>query len=423
MITVNKGENMRYLIILFLFIGAYAQDDETLVKQALANGLRPVPKSLEALVKVLEVNEKMLSSEKIRLGKKLFFEKELSLNKDISCASCHSFKKGGADAQPTAIGHKNRANPFHLNTPTVLNTMFSKNYFWNGRSQTLQEQAKGPLQAPFEMSITPDLAQKRVTAREDYCEMFEEVYGKDSITFDHIADAISAYEQTLVTHGRFDEFLLGDFNALTKEEKIGLNLFITKGCVGCHNGPALGGQAIRKFPLVYHEIWSMLQSNEVKALQKKYDGVFSMLEKRAFTNVLQKLDFLKSKLNKRDIQLLQEGFFNTSDHTTIVTGSCKECHVDDSTKIKERLKSTIAFPFENIGGFLGKDSVGLFRVPLLRNITQTAPYFHNGKIEKIEDAITLMAKHQSRSVLTDNEVKNLVAFLKAVDGEFVKYEY
>lgn len=413
---------MRYIVVIFLMIGLYANDDVELVKQALRNGLKPIPNNFEALLKVLGEEKDDLSKEKIILGKKLFFEKELSLGRDISCASCHGFDRGGADSMPTAIGHKNRANPFHLNSPTVFNTAFSKKFFWNGRSESLQDQAKGPMQAPFEMSITPELAEQRISDKLEYQKIFEKVYGKESISFENIADAISAYEKTIVTRGRFDEFLLGNFEVLSKSEKAGLDLFISKGCVGCHNGYALGGQVMRKFPLVYHNIWSLIKPIEVKALSDKYNTIFKKLETKNFSNDIKKLSFLRENLTDKEIELIKDGFFS-SNIKAVVSTSCKECHINGSNKIDDKLIAKIAFPFENKGGFLGEDSSKSFRVPLLRNIVRTAPYFHNGSVEKLEDAIKLMGRHQSRAELKDDEVKNIVAFLKAVDGEIVEYEY
>ena len=413
---------MRYLLLILLVIGLYASDDLKLLKLALNNGLKPVPNNYEALLKILDTDSKELSIEKIKLGKKLFFEKELSLAKDISCASCHSFDKGGADGISTAIGHKNMVNPFHLNTPTVFNTAFSQNLFWNGRSKNLQDQAKGPMQAPFEMSITPKQAEQRIKAKIEYVKEFENIYGKDSVSFENIANAISAYEKTIVTRGRYDEFLLGEFDALTNEEKAGLNLFITKSCVGCHNGMALGGQTLRKFPLTHHAIWSKAKPAKVKALQKRYLAVIDTLEYKVSED---KQKYLISKFGQYDFKLIKDGYFHQIKEDkrvdTVTSISCKQCHQNDIYKIKDGEFPKIAYPFENKGGFVGNKE-NFYRVPLLRNIVRTKPYFHNGSVEKLEDAIKIMGTHQSRVELSDDEIEKIVTFLKAVDGEIVEYD-
>jgi len=411
------------VFVLVLVFNLLANDDLKLIKLSYKNGLKPVPSNFETLLRVLNTNSKELSKEKIILGKKLFFEKDLSLAKDISCATCHSFDKGGADAIPTAIGHKDRANPFHLNTPTVLNTAFSKNLFWNGSSTTLQDQAKGPLQAPFEMSITPKLAQKRIAEKKEYKQMFIDAYGNDEITFEKITDAIASYEKTIITRGRYDEFLLGKTDALSKKEKEGLELFITKSCVGCHNGIALGGQTLRKFPLTYHNIWSMIEPQEVKTLQKKYTKFLEKLNKLDFKDDMTRLNYLKSTIDTKDIKLLKEGFFSQVDNSlkVITTDGCTKCHENNSNLVKKDVLAKVAFPFKNKGGFLGAKPNKYFRVPLLRNIVQTKPYFHNGSIDKLEDAIKIMGEHQSRARLKDEEIEKIVAFLEAVDGKLIDY--
>ncbi|MCW8837154.1 MAG: hypothetical protein OQK11_00495, partial [Thiovulaceae bacterium] len=341
---------MKYILFIFLAISLFSNDDLKLVELAYKNGLKPVPQSFESF-----------SKDKILLGKKLFFEKELSLEKDISCATCHNFNLGGADAKPTAIGHKNQKNPFHLNTPTVLNTAFSKKFFWDGRSETLENQAKGPLQAPFEMAITPPLAEKRISQNKAYKQLFKAAFGSDEVTFDKIAQAISAYEKILITRGRYDDFLLGYFDKLTQNEKKGLELFITKGCVGCHNGIALGGQVLRKFPLSYHTVWSMKKPKEIKELIERYN------------NSLSDLGGFQS-LKESDVKVLKDGFFSQIDEKKVLnvrtSSACDECHKNNSNNI---------FPFENKGGFKGSQKPkGYFRVPLLRNVVDTGPYFHNG---------------------------------------------
>lgn len=413
---------MKYFLHILFVVSLFSNDDLKLIQLAYNSGLKPVPIDFESILDELNTNSKNLSKEKITLGKKLFFDKNLSLNKDISCASCHSFNKGGADGLPTAIGHKNQENPFHLNTPTVLNTAFSKKLFWDGHSNSLQEQAKGPLQAKFEMSITPLLAEKRIMQNEEYETMFIQSYESIEITFEKIVNAISAYEKTLVTRGRYDDFLLGYFNMLDQEEKLGLELFIKKGCVGCHNGIGLGGQVLRKFPLSYHSIWSMQKPIYIKLLEKKYKKFLKNLDNVKLENDGIRLSYLKSEIGEKDMYLLKKGFFNQIDEKKVLsvmtTSACAQCHKEGSNEIKKNLLNTIAFPFKNKGGFLGVKRY--FRVPLLRNIVQTKPYFHNGSINKLEDAIKIMGKHQSRVELSDYDIGIIIKFLESVNGEILK---
>ncbi|XPV69645.1 MAG: cytochrome-c peroxidase [Halarcobacter sp.] len=418
---------MKLFFIVLITLNIFANDKLELIDLAYKSGLEPVPKNFETLLIKLKTDSNTLTKEKIVLGKKLFFEKELSLNKDISCASCHSFKKGGADGISTAIGHKKRVNPFHLNTPTVLNTAFSKNYFWNGRSKALEDQAKGPLQAPFEMSITPKLAEERIQNNKEYRKLFKKIYNEDDITFENIVNAIASYEKILITKGRFDDFLLGDFNALNKKEKEGLKLFISKSCVGCHNGMGLGGQVLRKFPLSFHKVWSLSNPTEIKYLEKKYLDQMNILKNMKSFNNTKRIEYLNSQLSKKEMNLLKEGFFSQINKEkridVIANQSCTLCHIKDSYEVKSTIEENVAFPFENIGGFLGsKKPKKYFRVPLLRNVVETKPYFHNGSVEKLEDAIRIMGTHQSRNDLSDEQIEKIKAFLESVNGEIVNYK-
>ncbi|RXJ56470.1 cytochrome-c peroxidase [Candidatus Marinarcus aquaticus] len=417
---------MKCILIILMSICLFATEDFELITKAYKNGLRPVPSDLESLLLELKLEYKNVSKEKVVLGKKLFFEKELSKNRDISCASCHNFKKGGADGIPTAIGHKGLKNPFHLNTPTVLNTAFSKKLFWNGETDTLKEQAKGPLQAPFEMAITPELAEKRIKEKTPYKELFKYAFGSDKISFEKIVEAIAVYEKTLVTKGRYDKFLTGNENALSSNEKEGLNLFITKGCVGCHNGIGLGGQEIRKFPLTYHHIWSLTTPQRIAQIKRNYFTVLSMLKNKNFNTNEQKIDYIKYSMGFEDFKLMDKGFFHRivdNQRLKVMTSTaCNSCHVNNQTEVKKSIITKIPFPFENKGDFLGsKSKEKYFRVPLLRNIVQTKPYFHNGSVNKLQDAINLMGVHQTRNQLTPKEIDDLVAFFKSVDGEIVEY--
>lgn len=80
------------------------------------------------------------------------------------------------------------------------------------------------------------------------------------------------------------------------------------------------------------------------------------------------------------------------------------------------------FPFENRGGFLGKDGKNVFRVPILRNITKTAPYFHNGMVTDLKEAIRIMSKYQVGDEFTPVQIHDMVAFFKTLEGELVSYD-
>jgi len=415
---------MKYLMMLLLAVHLIAGDDESLLLLAYESGLKPVPERFTGLQYLLNEPPEAFSAAKVALGKTLFFDKNLSLDREISCATCHGFDKGGADGRPTAVGHLGRENPLHLNTPTVFNTVFSKKLFWDGRSDTLQDQAMGPLQASFEMAMTPQRVVKRVCENSAYAVRFRDAYGGRAVTFESVVDAIAAYEKTLQTRGRYDDFLLGYTDALNAEEKEGLRLFMTKGCVGCHNGVGLGGQVLRKFPLSYHRVWSMGPPKQIDTLKKRYTLIIEALRQKAFENDGERLQYLKTQLGKRDFVLLEKGFFDRIDEKerakVMASSGCSECHIEGTRGINKALARQIAFPFDNRGGFTGAPN-HYFRVPLLRNVVRTPPYFHNGSVERLEEAIKVMGIHQVRANLTDDEVGKMIDFLKAVDGPPVRY--
>ncbi|OQX58653.1 MAG: hypothetical protein B5M52_05045 [Helicobacteraceae bacterium 4484_230] len=356
---------MRILLFLIsVMLTAAAVAPDKLRELALSKGLKPIPSDYETLKSLVDDPDNPMSVEKIRLGKKLFFDKNLSRSRKIACAKCHDIDLGGEDGLPTAIGHNRLPNPSHLNSPTVLNTAFSKHLFWDGRSPTLRDQAKGPTQAPFEMASTPELIEERVKENPDYQPLFKSVFHEEgAITFDNITKAIAAYEKTLVTRSAFDDFLEGDDNALSPEAKKGLELFIDLGCKGCHFGHAIGGQKIQKFPL------------------RDYNSIIDL--------------------------------------TTVYDDKTKKRHM---VNFAFNFRPYHPYPFENRGGFMGKDGARKFRVPILRNITQTAPYFHNGVVKELSEAIFLMGRYQIGVDLNERQIDEIEAFFKAVEGTIVDFD-
>ena len=335
-------------------------DANDLRKEALQRGLAPVPASWRDALPLVANPDNPLTSEKIALGERLFFDPVLSKDRTINCATCHILEEGGDDNRPTAIGFHDLPNPKHLNSPTVLNAALAKRQFWDGRSPDVEDQAKGPIQAPFEMAMTPEEVVRRIRADRSYVDAFGRVFPQEGITFDTVTKAIGAYERTLLTRGAFDRFLEGDDDAISQRAKEGLNLFIRLGCKGCHTGVAVGGQSLQRFPL------------------RPYNGL------------------LAPESRFVDGERYFAGF-------------------------RWQKPKDTPYPFDDIGGFHGRNGQFLFRVPILRNITRTAPYFHNGAVDKIEEAVRIMARHQLGLTLTREQIESIVAFLKTLEGDVVEY--
>lgn len=194
---------------------------------------------------------------KVVLGQRLFNEKKLSGDGTLSCASCHDlYRHAGADARSTALGIDRQTGP--RNTPTVWNAAFMSRLFWDGRAATLEEQAMGPILNPIEMGLsTPAEAERRLRLDASYRKDFARAFGdRQPISFERIAQAIAAYERTLITpDAPYDRFVRGDATALNPSQLRGMALFESTGCVLCHRGPSfsdaglIGGEsAFRIFP-------------------------------------------------------------------------------------------------------------------------------------------------------------------------------
>ncbi|RYA24986.1 cytochrome C biogenesis protein CcsA [Malaciobacter halophilus] len=297
----------------------------SLVTKAQNSGIKPIPQSQLELLKLIDDKNDPITDEKVELGKKLYFDPRISKSGIISCNTCHNLGLGGADGVPAAVGHKWTANPHHLNSPTVYNSVFFDAQFWDGRSAHLADQAQGPVQAGPEMAAPKGLVEKRINSIPEYIEEFKKAYGDNvKIDFEKITSTIAIFEKILVTPSRFDDFMNGKSDALSKAEKKGLNTFIDKGCASCHNGIALGGTM-------------------------------------------------------------------------------------------QPFETVAKYSFAKAGDFKG-DKNGMAKTPTLRNVTETAPYFHNGQVWSLSKAVKEMGSTQLGIKISDSEAKEIVTFLKALKG-------
>ena len=177
------------------------------------------------------------SSEKEKLGSTLFFDPILSGNNKISCSSCHTPSLGWTDQIPTSIGFNNKK--VRRNSPTILDSGFNRSQFWDGRSNTLEDQALKPIQSPAEMNLSlADLVEK-LNADPKYPALFKKAFGDSTITADRVAQAIATFERTLITKETYyDRYWRGDKSAISPSAIRGIDLFFGKAkCSICHNGP------------------------------------------------------------------------------------------------------------------------------------------------------------------------------------------
>ena len=176
---------------------------------------------------------------KIELGKKLFFDRRLSGDGTMSCATCHDPKQGFSDGLEISLNYPTTRN--WRNSPTLMNVAFQEHLFHDGRSASLEEQALFPMMSAFEMNQNLDFMEEEVRSVPEYVAEFKEVFGDPDVTRERIAMAIAAFERTLISRDSpLDRFLAGDEKALSPEALQGYAIFTGKGkCSDCHLGAKL----------------------------------------------------------------------------------------------------------------------------------------------------------------------------------------
>ena len=275
---------------------------------------------------------------KVVLGDMLYHDTRFSADNSISCASCHGLNTGGVDNKRYSEGVGGQFGG--VNAPTVYNAAYNFVQFWDGRANTLAEQAAGPPLNPVEMachSFDEIIAklQQDVNFTKAFTEVYPEGYSEKSIT-----NAIEEFEKTLLTpNSRFDRYLKGEKSAINDTELTGYELFKKYDCATCHVGETLGGQ-----------------SYELMGVKRDYFA-------------------------DRGSEMTEED-----------NGRFKQTKTD---RDKHR-----------------------FKVPGLRNIALTAPYFHDGRIKTMKDAVDYMAKYQVDAILSNEELGEIVAFLETLTGEY-----
>jgi cytochrome c peroxidase len=191
----------------------------------------------EPILEITYPDNNPWSKAKEDLGRKLFFDPILSADNSISCSSCHLPEKSWADGLPTSIGIKSQA--LKRNSPSIFNSGFLKTLFWDGRAQSLEEQALMPIQDASEMGQSLKKLVEELKSHDDYRKMFESAFPNSEITPENLAMAIATFERTLVTgKTAYDLYWQGDKNAMSSAAIRGMNLFSGKAkCSICHSGP------------------------------------------------------------------------------------------------------------------------------------------------------------------------------------------
>ncbi len=307
--------------------------------------------------------------EKVELGKKLFFDRRLSGDGTMSCATCHNPEQAFTDGLDISLSYPTTKN--WRNSPTLINVAFHKSFFYDGRASTLEDQALFPMMSAFEMNKNLAYLEEQIRVVPEYADSFRRVFGGD-VTKERIAMAIAAFERTLISFDSpLDRYLTGDTSALSEGAAKGYRIFEGKGkCADCHNGVNLSDD--RFYALNVPENPVLLNDPRVTATMR----------------------FVAKVYHYADYKNLKEdpGRFLI-------------------TKKRADWKA--------------------FRTPTLREISKTAPYMHNGVFKTLDEVIDFFDEGGGSGNkvlrplnLTPEEKKNLKTFLtEALTGKEIVIKY
>jgi cytochrome c peroxidase len=315
-----------------------------------------------------------LTAAKVELGRKLFFDPRLSADGKVSCSTCHDPKLAFTDGKAVAEGVAGRLGV--RNSPSLFNAVFNVQQFWDGRTDTLEQQAAEPLVNPLEMgNASHDEVVARLRSLSEYRAEFQSVFASE-ITIEGFSQAIAAYERTLLSgDSPLDRFLAGAEGAIGAEARRGFAVFRGRGrCARCH----------------------------------------SFSEQRPF--------FTDFAYHNTGVAAIHPDFERLARRATAAA------ETDQAKSIIDRLGR------EAGGQELGRIlisyqlfDVGSYRTPSLRNVGVTAPYFHNGSARTLADVVKFYDQGGRHNLnideelhplgLTEDEQRDLVRFLESLTGQ------
>jgi cytochrome c peroxidase len=314
-----------------------------------------------------------MSPGKVALGRALYFDKRLSIDGTVSCATCHDPANAFTDSNFVAIGAGTRRGT--RNSPTVLNAMFSESLFWDGRARSLEEQAQHPLMSSFEMGMgSKQELISRISSVPEYRRQFKQVFKSEGIDINTIAKAIATYERTLLSgNSPFDRYILGNTKAITDAQRRGWELFKGKAkCVECHTY-SLSTPFFADFK--FH-------NTGVAATDTLFDTLV-----RSVTN---------------------------SSRETTLTMLAHSAGFSELGRFAVTLRAI---------------DVGAFKTPTLRDVELTSPYMHDGSLKTLIDVVHFYNRggntnsHLDERMhpleLTDPEVNDLVEFMRSLTSDDV----
>ena len=331
----------------------------------------PVPLFSPATIRSVTPADNPVTDAKAKLGDMIFDEKRVSADNSIACNTCHSPRNGFTTHTETSRGVGDQLGK--RNAPSILNAMFYKSMFWDGRAETLEEQSTLPILNPVEMGQRdPKDVVAKLAAIPEFVEAFKQVFGHP-VNWEDMGKALAAFERTrLSTQAQFDRFLQGDEKALNASQRRGWALFTGKArCATCHT----------------------------------YDAALPLFGDNRFHNT--------------------GVAAGRQDYNRLAAGAARSA---SSQAEKDRL--ALETDFSELGRFLvtqKKEDIGAFKTPFLRDVLLTGPYMHDGSLETLWDVIEFFNKGGERNPfldaemkplgLTDSEVDDLVNFMGALTSD------
>jgi cytochrome c peroxidase len=267
------------------------------------------------------------------LGRAIFWDRRISLNGEVACASCHAADDWGSDRRRFSTDARGRLTS--RQSQTVFNAIGQPFIRWTGDRRDGAHQAENSITGS--MGFPDPKTAVEIMQRLGYKPAFEKAYpgDADALSPRNYGRVLQAYQATLRTPAPFDSFLAGDDSALSDRQKAGLRAFVDTGCAACHNGPLLGGTMLQRF------------------------GIFGPYQAATKSETVDEGRFAATK------------------------------------KEEDRF---------------------VFRVAMLRNIARTAPYFHDGSVAGLDEAVRVMAEVQLGKTLEPQLVADIVAFLDSLTG-------
>jgi cytochrome c peroxidase len=336
-----------------------------------------LPKGLPAdLYAQLIPRDNPMTAEKVALGEKLFFDKRLSVDNTISCATCHDPATALAEANMVGIGIQNKKGA--RNSPSVINAMFNESQFWDGRAASLEEQAVLPIINSIEMGMKDHpMVVARVRELGEYKPLFAAAFGSEGITIQTIGKALASFERTQLSgNSPFDRFLGGDHKAISESAKRGWELFNGQArCISCH---AFNPSSPFFSDFKFHNIGVAAKDQNFGALAR------------------QARQMIGSNPNAKELI--------------------------DELALKQG--------FSELGRFLVTKQprdIGAFKTSMLRDIELTAPYMHNGSEKTLLDVVKFYDKGGEPNPnldggmrplkLKDSQMDDLVEFMKSLTSD------